>query len=135
MDFVYETIRTIHNAVGGLTLLLTLAAAVTLLLGARTSAPGPALVLRSTLVSASLQGLLGITLLILAAVFFGVGYFAGWLWLHILLGLAAVGLVSVTTARTRRAPDSAARRYGSMLLGVFVVVLLAFLLGQFRLGL
>ncbi len=131
---MYETLRTIHNAVGGLTLLLTLVAAATLLLMARTSTPGPALILRGTLVSASLQGLLGITLLILAAVFFGTGYFAGWLWLHILLGLAAVGLVSVVTARARRAPDSEARRYGSMLLGVLVVVLLAFLVGQFRIG-
>jgi hypothetical protein len=134
MNLVYETIRTIHNAVGGLTLLLTLAAAVTLLLGARSSAPGPALVLRSAFISASLQGVLGIILLILAGVFFPIGYLAG-LWLHILLGLAAVGLVSVAIARARRAPDSAARRYGSMLIGVFVVVLLAFLVGQFRIGL
>ncbi len=130
---MYETVRTIHNSVGGLTLLLTVIAAVTLLVAARTSTTGPALALRGTLVAASLQAALGILLLIWAGVAFGLSYLAG-LWLHFLLGLTAVGLVSVATARARRALDRDARRYGGMLLAVAVVVVLAYLAGQYRWG-
>ena len=130
---MYDTVRTIHNSVGGLTLLLTLVAAVTLLVAARTATTGPALVLRGTLVAASLQGALGILLLIWAAVAFGIAYLGG-LWIHFLLGLASVGLVSAVSGRACRAPDRDARRYGGMLLGIVVVVLLAYLAGQYKWG-
>ncbi len=130
---MYETVSTIHNSIGGLTLLLTVIAAVTLLVAARTSTTGSALALRGTLVAASLQGALGIVLLVWAAIELGVGYL-GDLWLHFLLGLTAVGLVSVATARARRAPDRDARRYGGMLLAVAIVVVLAYLAGQYRWG-
>jgi heme A synthase len=128
---VYELLTTIHNATGGLTLIATLIAALTLLITARTSSTGSALALRADLILASLQGLLGIVLVVLGFATRGSGYIAQY-WFHYLLGLTAVGVVSVMVARARRAPNNDARRYGGILLGVFVLVLVAFLAGQFR---
>lgn len=130
MEGTYALIRTIHNAVGGITLLLTLASMATLLFAARTSG-GPATLLRVNTISASLQGLLGIILVLLALVAFG-GAYAATYWFHYLLGILAVGAVSALTGRARRAPDGEARRYGLILAGVFVLVLITFLVGQFR---
>lgn len=131
MGQLYGLVLTMHNAVGGLTLLLTLAAAVILLATARTRTTAPALVLRGSLISASVQFLLGVTLIITAIVI-GRGGEIGNYWFHYLLGILSVGLVSVFTARARRAPDTDARRYGAILLGVLAVVLATFLVGQFR---
>jgi hypothetical protein len=128
---MYELILNIHNTVGSLTLLLTIVTALMLLITARVSTTFPAIALRATLISASLQALLGITLLVMLLTR-STGYAVS-LWLHYALGLTAVALVSVVVARARRSSDSAARRYGGMMLGVVVVVLLAFLAGQFRL--
>ncbi len=130
MDGVYRILTTLHNAVGGLTLLLTLAAAGMLFVTARTSG-GTALVLRSDLISASVQFLLGVLLIVVACASFGGGYVATF-WLHYLLGVVTVGAVSAVSARARRAPDAAARRYGLMLAAVLVLVLLTFLVGQYR---
>jgi|GEM_PF-4256670 len=129
MQNAYAILTTIHNAVGGITLLLTIASAVLLLATGRTGGTNT-LVLRSTLLAASIQFLLGLLLVILGLVVFNVGY-VGAYWLHYLLGIVSVGLISVAVARGRRAPDSEARRYGGMLLGVLVVVLITFLVGQY----
>ncbi len=121
---MYETLLTLHNATAGLTLLGTLIAAGVLFFTAQTSGTWSALILRATIILASLQALLGIVLLFVGQ---------NWAyWFHYALGLAAVGAVSVAVARARRAPNNQARRYGGILLGVFVLVLLAFLAGQFR---
>ncbi len=130
MDGLYGILTGIHNGVGSLTLLLTLVAAGMLLFMARTGGP-TALVLRADLISASVQFLLGVVLIVVAWVSFGAGYVGGF-WLHYLLGIVAVGVVSAVTARARRAPDSAARRYGLTLLGVVALVLLTFLVGQYQ---
>ncbi len=128
---MYETLLTLHNATAGLTLLGTLIAAGVLFFTAQTMGTWSALLLRATLILASIQGLLGIIMVLTALVSFGGGYAVQY-WFHYALGLAAVGAVSVTIARARRAPNNQARRYGSILLGVFVLVLVAFLAGQFR---
>ncbi len=96
---MYDTIRTIHNATGGLTLIATLIAGLTLLVTARTSTSGSGLALRITLILASLQGLLGILMVLFGQI---------WqYWFHYLLGLATIGVVSVVVARARRAPSAA----------------------------
>jgi heme A synthase len=127
---MYNVLVTIHNIFGGLTLLLTLAAGVLLLATARTTSQGAALVLRGALISASIQALLGIVM-VLYPVFGGSTQILPF-WLHYLLGLVTVGVVSAITARARRSPDSEARRYGGILLGVFALVLVTFLVGQFK---
>ncbi|HEX6292384.1 MAG TPA: hypothetical protein VFZ66_24575 [Herpetosiphonaceae bacterium] len=131
MDGLYSVIVTIHNIFGGLTLLLTLVAAVMLFVTARTTAQGSALVLRADLISASIQATLGILLIILGLIM-GNGAYIGGLWLHYIFGIAAVGVVSAMAARARRAPDSEARRYGGILLGVLLLVLVTFMIGQFK---
>lgn len=131
MGSLYSVIATIHNAIGGLTLLLTIAAALVLLFTARTTSSGSALVLRADLISASVQGTLGVLLIVLGVLIGNGSYIAG-LWLHFLLGIAAVGVISAFTARARRSPDSEARRYGGILLGIVVLVLITFLVGQFK---
>ncbi len=131
MGGLYNVLVTLHNAFGGLTLLLTLAAAGVLLATGRTTAQGSSLVLRGDLISASIQGLLGILLFVLGFATRGSTYMAN-LWLHYLLGLAAVGVISVMAARARRSPDSQARRYGGILLGVLLLVLITFLIGQYK---
>lgn len=133
MGQVYGVLATIHNAVGGITLLLTLAAAALLLFTARTTSSGSALVLRVDSISASLQGALGILLVITGLIIGNTSYIVAF-WYHYVMGFAAVGLVSVMAARARRAPDSAARRYGFMFVGVLAVVLITFLIGQFGRG-
>jgi len=129
MATLYQALKGIHNLVGVVTLLAALVAGIVLLATARTQAGRTPLALRAAVLSASLQGLLGILLIVIALVAFGVGY-VGTFWLHYLLGLAAVGLVSVLTGQARRAPDSAARRYGGALLGVVVVVAIAYWVGM-----
>jgi hypothetical protein len=131
MAGLYNVILTLHNAFGGLTLLLTLVAAAVLLATGRTSARASALALRGDLISASVQALLGILLFVLGFATRGSAYMAN-LWLHYLLGLAAVGVVSAMAARARRAPDTEARRYGGIFLGVLILVLITFLIGQFK---
>jgi hypothetical protein len=131
MAQIYTIIMRIHNLVGSLTLLLVLIAAVMLLVVARTQTGGSAIVLRGALISASIQFLLGVTMVIIALVAFGAAY-AATFWFHYLLGIASVGVVSAVTARARRAPDRDARRYGLMMLGVVALVLVTFLVGQFR---
>ena len=121
---MYETLLTLHNATAGLTLLGTLIATGVLFVTAQTTSTWSALLLRATLILASAQALLGIIMLVVGQ---------NWAyWFHYALGLAAVGAVSVAVARARRAPNNQARRYGGILLGVFVLVLVAFLAGQFR---
>lgn len=132
MNNLYGVVLTLHNAVGGITLLLTLAAAIVLLATARTSG-APALVLRADLISASIQFLLGLVLVVLGFSVRGAGPVAGF-WFHYLLGLASVGVISAFAARARRAPDSDARRYGLLFLLALLVVLATFLVGQFRIG-
>jgi hypothetical protein len=121
---VYAILLTLHNATAGLTLLGTLVAAGVLFFTAQTTGTWSALILRATLIFASLQAVLGILMLVIGQNF---AY-----WFHYLLGLIAVGVISAAVARARRAPDREARRYGGILLGVFVLVLVAFLAGQFR---
>ena len=130
MEGTYALIRTIHNAVGGITLLLTLLSAGWLLAAARTSG-GPGTALRLNMLSASLQGLLGAVLVVLALLTFGGGYAATY-WFHYLLGILSVGAVSAITARARRSPDSESRRFGLILGGVLLLVLITFLVGQFK---
>ena len=129
MGGLYNIIKAVHNAVGGLTLLLTIAATVLLLTTRRTSSGSTGLVLRADLVSASLQFVLGALLVVVGLSVGNTGYIGG-LWVHYLFGIASVGVVSTLVARARRAPDSEARRYGMLMLGVVVLVLLTFLIGQ-----
>ena len=130
MGNLYNLITNVHNLVGSLTLLLTITAGAMLLWTARTTG-GSGLVLRANLASASLQGLLGVVLVILGVTLGNGGYLAG-LWLHFLLGIVTVALVSAMAGRARRAPDAEARRYGALLLALVVVVLITFLVGQFQ---
>jgi heme A synthase len=121
---MYETLLTLHNATGGLTLIATLVTALVLFFTARTSNTWTALALRITLILASLQGVLGILMVLIGQV---------WeYWFHYALGLITVGVVSAVVARARRAPNTEARRYGGILLGVVVLVLVTFLVGQYR---
>ncbi len=122
---------TLHNIVGTITLLLTLLASVALLVTARTQVTANQLLLRGALISVSLQFLLGALLVLVAFVAFGVSYAAQY-WLHYLLGFISVGVVSAVTARGRRAPDAAARRFGATMLGVALLVLVTFLVGELR---
>lgn len=129
MATLYQALKGIHNLVGGVTLLATLVAGGILLATARTTGGRTPLALRAAILSASLQGLLGILLIVIALVAFGAGYVVSF-WPHYVLGLASVALVSVLTGQARRAPDSAARRYGGALLGVAVVVVIAYWIGM-----
>lgn len=131
VDQLYPPLMTLHNIVGTLTLLLTLAAGVVLLATARTHLSASQLLLRGALISVSLQFLLGALLVLVALIAFGVSYAAQY-WLHYLLGFISVGVVSAVTARGRRAPDAAARRFGAALLGVALLVLVTFLVGELR---
>ncbi|MBA3947921.1 MAG: hypothetical protein H0X37_25645 [Herpetosiphonaceae bacterium] len=131
MGGLYNIIKAVHNAVGGLTLLLTIAATVLLLTTRRTSSGSSAIILRADLISGSLQFVLGLLLVVISFIT-GIGYGAQ-LWVHYLLGIASVGLISVLVARARRAPDSEARRYGLLLLAVAVLVLITFTVGQRKL--
>lgn len=133
MTGVYDLLRTLHNAFGGLTLLLTIVAAVLLLATARTTSRGTTLALRADLISASVQFVIGVLLIALGFAVADVAYVAGF-WLHYLLGIIAVGVVSVAAARARRAPDAEARRYGLLFLGVLAIVLVTFLVGQYDFG-
>lgn len=133
MAGLYNVIRILHNAFGGLTLLLTLVAALLLLITARTTSQGSALALRGNSISASIQALLGILMVILGIVVGNAAYIAN-LWLHYLLGIVSVGVISALAARARRSPDSDARRFGGILLGVLVLVALTFYLGQTKLN-
>lgn len=133
MAGVYDVLTTLHNAVGGLTLLLTIAAAAMLLITARTTSSGTALVLRADLIVASLQFVIGALLVVLGFVIGNAAFVLGF-WYHYLLGIITVGLISTMAGRARRAPDSEARRYGLFFVGVLVVVLITFLVGQFMRG-
>jgi cytochrome bd-type quinol oxidase subunit 2 len=128
---LYDIIVTIHNAVGGITLLLTIAAAGVLLATARTTSALSSTIVRADMISASIQATLGIVLVVVGLVIFDAATM-GRLWLHYLLGITTVGVISVVAARARRAPDTEARRYGLILLGVLVLVLVTFLVGQFK---
>lgn len=131
MGRLYSLLLTLHNALGGLTLLLTIAAALVLLFTQRATSSGSALILRADLISASLQFVIGVILLVVSALSIGTGNTARY-WFHYLLGIAAVGVVSAVVARARRGGDSQARRYGLIMLGVVVLVLATFLAGQYR---
>lgn len=133
MDGLYNVIRILHNAFGGLTLLLTLVSALLLLATARTTSQGSALALRGNSISASIQALLGILMVILGIVIGNAAYI-GNLWLHYLLGLVSVGVISAFAARARRSLDSDARRFGGILLGVLVLVAITFYIGQTKLN-
>ena len=93
MGGLYNVIKAVHNAVGGLTLLLTIAAMVLLLTTRRTSSGSTGLVLRADLVSASLQFVLGALLVVVGLSVGNTGYIGG-LWVHYLFGIASVGVVS-----------------------------------------
>jgi hypothetical protein len=131
VEGLYGIVVTVHNAVGGITLLLTLAAAAVLLATARTTSTLSSGVVRANMISASLQATLGILMVILGLIMGSAGYI-GSLWLHYLLGIASVGVISAIAGRAQRAPDAEARRYGGILLGVLVLVLVTFLVGQFK---
>lgn len=133
MAGLYNVIRILHNAFGGLTLLLTLVAALLLLITARTTSQGSALALRGNSISASIQAVLGILMVILGVVIGNAAYI-GNLWLHYLLGIVSVGVISAFAARARRSPDSDARRFGGILLGVLVLVAITFYLGQMKIN-
>jgi hypothetical protein len=131
MDQLYSVTLILHNSFAGLTLLLTLVAAVILLTTSRTTSSAASIALRGSLISASLQFVFGLALVVIG---FGLGntaYVTGF-WLHYLLGFITVGVLSAVAARGRRAADQDARRYGSLLLGVFLLVLVTFLVGQFH---
>jgi cytochrome bd-type quinol oxidase subunit 2 len=128
---LYNVTLILHNSFGGLTLLLTLVAAVILLATARTTSRGASLALRGSLISASLQFVFGLALVVIGFAMGRSGEITSY-WLHYLLGFVAVGVLSAVAARGRRAADQDARRYGSLLLGVFLLVLVTFLVGQFR---
>lgn len=129
MSTLYQALKGIHNLVGILTLLAALAAAAILLATASTQRGRTPLALRVSTIVASLQGLLGIVLIVIALLAFGAGY-VGTFWFHYLLGLVSVALVSVVAARARRAPDSSARTYGGLLIGIVVVIALAYWVGM-----
>ena len=131
MGNLYGIIVTIHNAVGGITLLLTIAAAAVLLATGRTTSQLSSTIVRADLISASIQFVLGLLLVIMAFVLGNASYIGG-MWLHFLLGIAAVGVISMMAARARRAPTLEARRYGLIFVGILVLVLVTFLVGQFR---
>ncbi len=131
MAGLYNIIRVAHNAVGGITLLLTIVATVLLLTTRRTSSGSSLIALRADLISASLQFVLGLLLVVISFIT-GIGYGAH-LWVHYLLGIASVGVISVLVARARRAPDNEARRYGLLLLAVAVLVFITFTVGQRKL--
>jgi hypothetical protein len=132
---LYGVIVTLHNAFGGLTLLLTIAATIVLLATARTTSTASSLILRADLISASIQFVLGLLLVLLGFAVLGAGAVLGF-WFHYLLGIASVGVISAFVARARRSPDSEARRYGLLFLIALVVVGITFAVGQsgFRLG-
>lgn len=129
MGNLYGVIVTLHNAFAGLTLLLTLVAAVLLLATSRTTSTASSLVLRADLISASVQFVFGLLLVILGFSVLGSGPVLGF-WYHYLLGIVSVGIISVLVARARRAPDSEARRYGLLFLGTLLLVGITFYIGQ-----
>ncbi len=128
---LYGVVLVLHNSFAGLTLLLALVAAVILLTTSRTTSRGASLALRVALICASLQFVFGLVLVLLGLVGGNATGVAA-LWLHYLLGLLSVGVLSATAARGRRAPDAQARQYGLRLLGVVLLVLITFLVGQYR---
>ncbi len=129
MAALYQALKGIHNLVGGLALLAVLVAAVILLVTARTQGGSTPLVLRVAMIVASLQGLLGILLIVTALLAFNAAY-VGTFWFHYVLGIVSVGLVSAVTARARRAPDSAARTYGGLLIGIVLLVAFTYWIGM-----
>jgi hypothetical protein len=131
VDGLYGTIMTLHNIVGTLALLLSLIAGGILLATARTGGSASGWMLRGALWSVSLQFVLGLAMVLVAIFTISVQYAAQY-WFHYLLGFVTVGVVSAVAARARRAPDSAARRYGGIMIGVAALVLVTFLVGQFR---
>jgi hypothetical protein len=131
MQALYQAIQGIHNLVGLITIGLTIAAAYILLGTGRTSSNGAGRVLRFDAISASVQALLGIVLVVIGWLVNGAGYIASF-WLHYLLGIVAVGVISVAAARGRRAPDSAARTYGIMFLVGLVLVAVTWYIGFFQ---
>ncbi len=128
---LYDVVLILHNSFAGLTLLLALVAAVILLATSRTTSRGASLALRVALISASLQFVFGLVLVVLGLVGGNAAGVAA-LWLHYLLGIISVGVLSAVAARGRRAPDTQARQYGLRLLGVVLLVLMTFLVGQYR---
>jgi hypothetical protein len=128
MATLYQALKGIHNLVGILALLAALITAVIMLATSSTQRGSTPLALRVSSIIASLQGLLGIVLIVLALVAFGFAY-VGTFWFHYLLGLVSVALISIVAARARRAPDGAARTFGGLLLGVVVVVAITYWVG------
>lgn len=128
---LYGVVLILHNSFAGLTLLLALVAAVILLATARTTSRAASIALRAALISASIQFVFGLVLVVLGLVAGNVAGVAA-LWLHYLLGIVAVGVLSAVAARGRGAPDTQARQYGLRLLGVVLLVLITFLVGQYR---
>ena len=128
---LYGVVLILHNSFAGLTLLFALVAAVILLATSRTTSRGASLALRVALISASLQFVFGLALVVIGLAGGNVAYLAG-LWLHYLLGIVSVGVLSAVAARGRRAPDAQARQYGLRLLGVVLLVLITFLVGQYH---
>lgn len=131
MQALYQAVQGIHNLVGIITIGLTIAAAYILLGTGRTTSTGAARVLRFDAISASVQALLGIVLVGIGWVLNGAGYIATF-WLHYLLGIVAVGVISAAAARGRRAPDSAARTYGIVFLAGLLLVAVTWYVGFFQ---
>lgn len=129
MTNVYGVLVTLHNAFAGLTLLLTLVAAVLLLVTSRTTSRASSLVLRADLISASLQFVFGLLLVVVGLVVIGAASVLAF-WYHYLLGIIAVGVISALVARGRRAPDTEARRYGLLFLAALLLVGVTFYIGQ-----
>ena len=131
MGSLYGIIVTTHNTVGTLTLLMTIAVAIVLVATARTTSSLSSTLLRTYVLIASIQFVLGLILVIMGLVLGNAAYIGG-LWFHFLFGIATVGVVTVMAARARRAPDSEARRYGLIFAGLVVLVLVTYLVGQLK---
>jgi hypothetical protein len=129
MATLYQALKGIHNLVGGLSLLAALVAAAILLVTARTQGGSTPLALRVSMIIASLQGLLGILLIVIALIAFNAAY-VGTFWFHYLLGIVSVGLVSAVAGRASRAPDSAARTYGGLLIGIVILIAFTYWIGM-----
>jgi hypothetical protein len=121
MGQLYTTMSTIHNVIGVLTLILTVAAAGVLLLPSLTTAGNGTMVLRVTFGSAMIQALLGLLMIVAGLAAYGTGYITVF-WLHYVLGTIAIVLIAMMIARAQSVPNMQARRYGALILVLLFVV-------------
>jgi bacteriorhodopsin len=130
MAIAYQALQGIHNLTALIALLLTLIAGGLLLSTASTTTT--ARLLRWTVLSVSIQFVLGVVLIVVALLAYGVGY-AATFWLHYALGIVSVGVVSALAARARRTVErsgsDAARRYGGLLIATVVLLAITYYIG------